>query len=179
MKETKNIFVINGSASQNSSSHYIIEYLLKLMQDDFNFLKCQDLKKLPHFDPDLSTNNPPVEIIDLRNKIEKGDGILVCTPEYIYSIPSSLKNLIEWCIATTVFTNKPIGIITASTSGEKAHVQLQLMMKTVMANFTDETTLLIQGVKGKINEHGQIIDEITSDNLKKFAFSFVDLVKTY
>ncbi|WP_262886208.1 NADPH-dependent FMN reductase [Sphingobacterium sp. 18053] len=39
----------------------------------------------------------------------------MCLPEYIFSIPSGLKNSIEWCISTTVFSDKPVGIITVVT----------------------------------------------------------------
>jgi len=176
MLATKNIFVLIGSASQHSTNQKLIENLATLMQANFHFILSDDLKTLPHFDPELSSNNPPKQIIELRNKIEKADGILICTPEYIFSIPSGLKNVIEWCIATTVFSNKPTGLITASASGEKAHEELQLIMKTAMAKFTTETTLLIQGVKGKINEQGQIIDKSTLDNLIKFANAFCSLV---
>lgn len=176
MLERKNIFVLNGSASQNSANLIIIENLSKLMPNNFHFIHCEDLKTLPHFDPELSNNNPPKKIIELRNKIEKADGLLICTPEYIFSIPSGLKNVIEWCIATTVFTNKPTGLITASASGEKAHDELQLIMKTTLAEFTKETTLLIQGVKGKINDEGKIINENTLNNLTKFAKAFSSLI---
>jgi len=176
MLPTKNIFVLIGSASQNSANQKLIDILAKLMHDKFHFIVYPDLKTLPHFDPELSSNNPPKQIIELRNKIEKADGILICTPEYIFSIPSGLKNVIEWCIATTVFSNKPTGLITASASGEKAHEELQLIMKTAMAKFSKETTLLIQGVKGKINMHGEIIDKSTLDKVTKFANSFSTLV---
>jgi chromate reductase len=176
MAENKTIFVIIGSASQNSANQKIIDNLTKLTQDNFHFTVCTDLKTLPHFDPELSSNNPPEQIIELRNKIEKADGIIICTPEYIFSIPSGLKNVIEWCIATTVFSNKPTGLITASASGKKAHEELQLIMKTAMAKFSIQTTLLIQGVKGKINEQGQIIDKNTLENLTKFANAFCTLV---
>ena len=69
---------------------------------------------------------------------------MICTPEYIFSLPSGLKNAIEWCVATTVFSEKPIGVITASADGQKGHEELQMIIKTVMARFTTETTLLIQ-----------------------------------
>lgn len=177
MTETKTIFVLIGSASQNSANQKLIDNLTKLMQDSFHFILYPDLKTLPHFNPELSSNNPPEQIIELRSNIEKADGVLICTPEYIFSIPSGLKNVIEWCIATTVLSNKPTGLITASASGEKAHEELQLIMKTAMAKFSIETTLLIQGVKGKINEHGQIIDKSTLDNLIKFANALGTLVK--
>ena len=176
MVETKNIFVLIGSASLHSANQKLVDYLAKLMQDKFHFIVYPDLKTLPHFDPELSANNPPDQIIGLRSKIEKADGILICTPEYIFSIPSGLKNVMEWCIATTVFSNKPTGLITASASGEKAHEELQLIMKTAMAKFSMETTLLIQGVKSKIDEHGQIIDKSTSDRLTNFANDFGALV---
>ena len=71
-----------------------------------------------------------------------------------------------------------MGLITASASGQKGHEELQLIIKTVMAKFTDETTLLIQGIKGKINKQGEIINEKTQDDLKNFAQTFKTLVKT-
>jgi hypothetical protein len=71
-----------------------------------------------------------------------------------------------------VFSDKPVGLITASAHGAKGHEELQLIMRTVMPKFTDETTLLIQGIKGKINERGEIVDRITkatSDYLYKIV----------
>jgi chromate reductase len=177
MIEKKNIFVIIGSASQISANQKLVDNFAKLTHNDFNLTLFDQLKTLPHFDPESSTNNPPKEIIELRNQIENADGILICTPEYIFSIPSGLKNAIEWCVSTTVFSNKPTGLITASASGEKGHEELQLIMETLMSQFTSETSLLIQGIKGKINEEGQIIDPKTTAALTRFANAFKTLVK--
>lgn len=177
MTVKKNLFVIIGSASQNSANQKLVDKFANLTKDDFNLTIFNDLKLLPHFDPELSIDNPPQQIIKLRYEIEKADGILICTPEYVFSIPSGLKNAIEWCVSTTVFSNKPIGLITASANGEKGHDELQLIMKTVMTKYTDDTVLLIQGIKGKINEQGQIQDKKTIDDLVRFANAFKALVK--
>lgn len=177
MTEKKKILAIIGSASQNSANQKLVDNLIFLTKDELIFTIYDELKTLPHFDPELSVDNPPQPIIELRDKIDKADGILICTPEYVFSIPSGLKNAIEWCISTTVFSDKPSGLITASANGLKGHEELQLIMKTVVAQFTDETTLLIQGVKGKIDKQGQIIDSKTTDDLKKFANAFIALVK--
>ncbi|WP_205943297.1 hypothetical protein [Pedobacter frigoris] len=59
---------------------------------------------------------------------------------------------------------------------EKGHEELQLIMKTVMAKFTDETTLLIQGVKGKFDEQGSITDIETHKRLDYFINAFTNLV---
>ena len=136
MVETKNIFVLIGSASLHSANQILVDCIAKLMQDKFHFIVYPDLKTLPHFDPEL-------------------------------------------CISTTIFSDKATGLITASASGEKAHEELQLIMKTAMAKFSMETTLLIQGVKGKINEHGQLIDKSTLGRLTNFANDFSALVHKY
>src|SRR6185503_10926151 len=141
------IFVIIGSASNNSSNEKLIDNFASLTQEDFNLEIFKQLKDLPHFDPELSINAPPGQIAEFRQNVEKADGVLICTPEYVFSIPSGLKNVIEWCVSTTVFSDKPVGLITASADGQKGHQELQLIMKTIMSNVTDETSLLIQGIK--------------------------------
>jgi len=176
MIEKKNIFVIIGSASKNSSNEKLVDIIAEQCKSFFNLTIFADLPSLPHFDADITTDNPPKDIIDFRTKIKNADGLIICTPEYIFSIPSGLKNAIEWCVATTVFSDKPIGLITASAQGQKGHEELQLIMKTVMTKFTDKTTLLIQGIRGKINEQGQLTDKQTQDELTTFVDQFKNLV---
>ena len=176
MTVKKNIFAIIGSASKNSANEKLIDHLENLAKDYFKFTVFKDLKTLSHFDPELSTDNPPKEINEFRNYVENSDGIIICTPEYVFSIPAGLKNAIEWCVSTVVFSDKPTGLITASASGLKGQEELQLIMKTIMAKFTTETTLLIQGVKGKVNGEGEITDEKTKIALQEFMEKFRRLV---
>jgi len=176
MKDKKNILAIIGSASSSSANSKLVEKIADLTSKEFNLTIYNDLKTLPHFDPELATDNPPKKIAEFRQSIENADGIIICTPEYVFSIPSGLKNAIEWCIATTVFSDKPTGLITASASGQKGHEQLQLIMKTAMAAFTDETCLLIQGIKGKFDEQGNVTDMETQPQLECFIEAFIKLV---
>lgn len=176
MTDKKNILAIIGSASENSSNLKLVEQIAVLTIDNFDLTIYNDLKLLPHFDPKLSVSNPPEQIIELRKSIEVADGIIICTPEYVFSIPSGLKNAIEWCISTTIFSDKPIGLITASANGQKGHEELQLIMKTAMAKFTDETSLLIQGTKGKFDKQGNLIDSETKIQLDKFISALMKLI---
>lgn len=176
MTEKKNIFVIVGSASSNSANLKLVEKIASMTENEFKLTIFNDLKSLPHFDPELSADNPPKQIVEFRNAIEKSDGLIICTPEYVFSVPSGLKNAIEWCISTTIFSDKPTGLITASASGQKGHEELQLIMKTTMTKFTNETTLLIQGVKGKFDEQGNLTDIETRKRLDNFINDFINLV---
>lgn len=172
----KTILAIIGSASENSSNERLVRVLANSTGDTFRWTIFNSLKSLPHFDPELSVNNTPPEIVAFRELIEQADGVIICTPEYVFSIPSGLKNAIEWCVSTTVFSGKPCGLITASAQGEKGHEELQLLMKTLMATFTTETTLLISGIKGKINELGEISHPDTKSQLEKFLQAFCVLL---
>jgi chromate reductase len=172
----KSILAIIGSASENSSNQKLIEYLADFTKSDLEWNIFTDLKSLPHFDPGLSIQNTPQEIINFRKQIEQADGIIICTPEYVFSIPSGLKNAIEWCVSTTVFSDKSTGLITASAQGEKGHEELQLIMKTLTSKFTNKTTLLISGIKSKISESGQVTDSKTQFELEQFIKSFQTLL---
>jgi chromate reductase, NAD(P)H dehydrogenase (quinone) len=172
----KNIVAIIGSASSNSANLKLVEHLASLVPNDFSLTVYSDLKLLPHFDPELSADNPPQQIVELRNMIALADGIIICTPEYVFSIPSGLKNALEWCVATTVFSDKPCGLITASASGVKGHEELQLIMNTVMANYTESTSLLIQGVKGKFNKDGVLHDPEVRVLLSTFMVALIALI---
>ena len=95
----------------------------------------------------------------------------------MFSIPGSLKNAIEWTVSTVVFSEKPLALITASTSGEKAHEELYLIMKTLSMKVNDDTRVLIQGPKKKIDRSGKIIDEKTLDDVKKMMNVFIETMK--
>jgi chromate reductase len=177
MAKKKNIFAINGSASSESLNLALLKMIAELTTDKFDVRVFNDLTALPHFRTEQTDSNTPDKILEFRESVLNADGVLFCTPEYIFSIPSGLKNAIEWCVAATVFSNKPIGIITASASGLKGHEELKLIMKTIEAHYADETTLLIQGVKGKINKQGNITCEKTKANLLQFIEAFARLLE--
>ncbi|MCM0666113.1 NADPH-dependent FMN reductase [Flavobacterium tyrosinilyticum] len=163
------ILAISGSTRSNSSNFKILKYISNYLKSNFEIEIFEDLESLPHFNPDLDTDNPPQAITSFRNKIRDADGVIICTPEYVFSLPGSLKNALEWCVSTTIFSNKNIGLITASASGEMGHQQLLLVMKTLEAKFDDATQLLIQGVRGKVSAEGEITSEQTAEALQNFA----------
>ncbi|MFT4154084.1 NADPH-dependent FMN reductase [Parafilimonas sp.] len=176
MQSKKNIFAIIGSAGKNSSNVKLVQKIAALTSDVFTINIFEGLSTLPHFDPALSIENTPQIIVDLRNAIQQADGVIICTPEYVFSIPAGLKNAIEWCVSTTVFSKKPVGLITASASGLKGHEELKLIMQTIETIFTGETTLLVHGIKGKVDAHGNITDKATNDAIQNFATAFAKLV---
>ncbi|WP_199140799.1 NADPH-dependent FMN reductase [Pedobacter sp. ASV12] len=172
MDKRKNVLAIIGSTRANSSNLNLVKTFARQSEHEFDVHIFESIGNLPHFNPDLDTESPPQEVVAFRKLIEQADALLICTPEYVFSLPGSLKNAIEWCVSTTLLSQKPTGLITASASGLKAHEELQLVMSTVEARFTEATTLLIPGIKGKFDANGNLIDEPTIKQLKAFELAF-------
>ncbi|MGN6164693.1 MAG: NADPH-dependent FMN reductase [Flavisolibacter sp.] len=133
---TMKVFAVCGSTRTHSANLRLLQAIAKLAAAEMETEIYNDLAQLPHFNPDLDKENDeaPAVVQWLRNKIKEADGVLICTPEYVFSLPGSLKNFIEWMVSTTVFSEKPVAFITASASGVKAHADLQLIMKTIYAD---------------------------------------------
>jgi chromate reductase, NAD(P)H dehydrogenase (quinone) len=167
----KKILVLLGSIKADSVNQKIVDYFVEKTKVFFD-VEIYPLSILPFFNPDLETDLLPDSVKDFREKIEQADGILVSTPEYVFSIPGILKNALEWTVSTIVFNEKPTAIITAASSGNAAHESIQLILKTIGAHFTEFTTLLIQSPKSKINKIGEITDintaKLLDDLIKNF-----------
>ena len=170
----KNILAISGSLRAASTNLKIIENVAKLAADRLKISICQNLSKLSAFNPDLDGEgvNPPPEIAHLRRQINEADGVLICTPEYVFAVPGALKNAIDWTVSSGAFMNKPTALITASGLGEKAHESLLLTLRTLEAKIGENSALLISHARTKVNSEGVISDEATIEALKLLIESF-------
>lgn len=127
------------------------------------------LTQLPYFNQDVTDDEVAPSVKHFRQAIEAADVVLICTPEYVFSLPGILKNALEWAVSTTVFSDKPTALVTASSSGEKAHESLVLVMKTLGVKTSDDACLWIPGVKSKLDAEGHVIDEALVTQLKKLV----------
>lgn len=171
------ILAISGSTKPNSTSHHILNHIKSKYKSVLKLELFEGIEKLPHFIPSNNDDETPTEVIDFRNKIAFADGVIFCTPEYVFSIPGSLKNAIEWCVSTTVFSHKPVAIIIAAASGEKAYESLSLIMTTIETILPEESKLLIQGAKGKVSSNGEIADSYTVEQIDKVIQSLIATIK--
>lgn len=116
------------------------------------------LSALPHFDPDAEENSVPAVVAEFRAQVAAAAGVIVCTPECVFSVPAILKNALEWCVASTVFSDKPVAMIVASGGGQKTYESLDLILKTIQCRISEETSLLFSGVRGRMRGEMKISD---------------------
>lgn len=165
----KKILALSGSTKSGSTNHLIIDGIAKRNAETLA-VEFYNIAQLPFFNPDLDNENPPAEVLHFRSLISAADGLIICTPEYVFSLPGVLKNAIEWTISTTLFSEKPVALIVASAHGEAAFESLQLIMKTIYATFNADSTLLIKSAKSTYN-NAETITKI--DNLVASFFNTI------
>lgn len=99
----KSILAISGSIRNNSTNGNIIREIGNLVNKDFEYTIFDGLTELPYFSPDIDDSQISQSVKDFRKLIEESDGVIICTPEYVFSLPGILKNALEWTVSTTFF----------------------------------------------------------------------------
>lgn len=158
------IFAIPGSLRANSSSNLVLNGIASFVPEGVSFEIYDGTGSLPHFN---DAEDVPDSVINFRNKIRECDGVVICTPEYAFGVPGSLKNALDWTVGSGEFVGKPVGVITASSQGEKGHAALLLILSAISAKVVDDGVLLISSVRSKLDVSGNINDPLTLVNLQK------------
>ena len=90
----------------------IVEIVSEVLTDhNFEVEIYAGIAALPYFNPDLDDEELPPCVENFPPRIEEAAGALICTPEYVFSLPGTLKNALDRTVSTTVFSDKPVAII--------------------------------------------------------------------
>ncbi len=155
------LLAICGSLKVGSSNFMLLQAIAALASDRFSVSLLQGLDKIPAFNPDLDTSRPPIEVAEMRARMNLADAILISTPEYAMGVPGVLKNALDWTVSSMEFSKKPVALITGSVSGLESHQSLLKTLLVLEAKLTHETELVIRGLKSKLTPEGLISDSET------------------
>ncbi|MGN6179579.1 MAG: NADPH-dependent FMN reductase [Mucilaginibacter sp.] len=168
----KTIFAIPGSLRAGSSNHNILLYLAGLAPSDISFNIYNELHSIPPFDPGIDNDTPPAAVAGLRSNISQADAVIICSPEYAFGVPGQLKNALDWLVSSGTLVDKPVALITASSSGEYAHPSLLRTLGALSANIVEEACLLVPFIRSKMKD-----GKIVSEELKKDLERALDILR--
>jgi NAD(P)H-dependent FMN reductase len=171
----KTILAISGSLRYGSSNTQILNLLGTWAPVDINYRIYTGMGTLPHFIPLAEGETYPDTVQDLHRQLNTAHAIIICTPEYAFGLPGSLKNLLDWTVATGNFVDKPVAVITASSQGSYAHPSLLATLGAINANIIEGATLLVPFIRAKMDTGGHITDAATE---KELRLVFDHLLKT-
>jgi len=173
------IAVIVGSNRRESINRKLAQALAKLGAGKFDakFVRIDDL---PMYNQDNEGNLAP-EVVRFKDELAAADGVLIVTAEHNRSIPTVLKNAIDWGTrpwGKNNWAGKPAWI-TGTSPGAIGSALAQQHLRVVM---TSLGAILLGGeayVTFKpdlIDAQGNIGDETTKKFLQDFVDRFVHLV---
>ncbi|HTV27689.1 MAG TPA: NADPH-dependent FMN reductase [Xanthobacteraceae bacterium] len=173
------VAVIVGSNRKESINRKFAQALIKLGAGKFDATIVR-IDDLPLYNQDHEGNLAP-EVARYKDEIKKSDGVLIVTPEHNRSIPTVLKNAIDWGarpFGTSVWPGKP-GFVTGTSPGAIGTALVQANLRTVMLGLG--MTLLggesyVQFKPNLFDDAGNIGDETTQKFLQGFVDRFATLV---
>lgn len=159
------IFSISGSLRKNSSNHSLLQLMKSFAPPGNEFIIYEGLGDLPHFNPDIDTEEKlPAAVKELRGILKRSDAVIISTPEYAHGVPGSLKNALDWLVSTTLLENKPTGILLGSASeAQYARDALVEVLTTMNAKVIPELVQTVSGIRTKVD------DPKTWQELKNFV----------
>jgi len=157
------IVMISGSLRAASSNTALVRALIATAPAGMDAVLYDGLASLPHFSPELEASLPDT-VQHLRIVLASADGVLICTPEYAFGIPGSLKNALDWLVSSGELWQKPVAVLSASPSalgGEKAHAALSLTLSALEVEVVEAASLQIPFVSTKLNAAKEVSDPAT------------------
>ena len=170
---TVHILAISGSLRARSSSTSLLRLAASIATDDTRVELYDGLAALPHFNPDDDLDVPPPLVLELRRRVGLADGLLFCSPEYAHGVPGSLKNALDWLVASVELPGKPVASLNASPMATHAQASLLETLTVMSTRIVREAWLTIPVGRGDVDADGVItnhtIARATRDALDAFA----------
>ena len=162
---TLDIVGICGSLRQASINHAALRLAGQLMPTGMA-LDIVDWREVPVFDGDVLAQGLPPAVAALRERVRRADAVLIATPEYNFSIPGGLKNLLDWLSRgdDQPFALKPLAVLSASPGplgGARVQYDLRKVMLFLNAAVLVKPEVFIGGAGAKFDAQGTCTDDTT------------------
>jgi chromate reductase len=142
-------------------------------------VEIASIREIPLYDGDVEAQGLPAAVVALKEKIAAADGLLLATPEYNYSVPGVLKNVIDWLSRPPkdiplVFGGRAVGVIGAGGGGGTRLAQaawLLVFRGLQLVPYFGKQVFVVSASKA-FDADGNLIDEKARGALEEFMKGF-------
>lgn len=158
---------IAGSLRSGSYNKMLLRAARELAPAGMEIRPFERLGEIPLYDGDLDARGAPEPVRALKGAVREAGAVLVCTPEYNWSVPGVLKNAIDWAsrpAAETPFAGKLVAILGASPGAvgtARAQQHLRLVLASNGARVLPGPEVLVARCQEKFDASGKLADEPT------------------
>lgn len=178
MDKTIRILGIAGSLREGSYNRNALRAAATVLPDGAE-LEILDISGIPMFNQD-DVDELPKSVVELKRKVAEADALLFSTPEYNYSVPGVLKNVIDWGsrpYGDNTWDGKPAAIMGASTGilgTARAQYHLRQVFVALNILVINRPEVMITHAADKFDENGNLTDEQTLKFVRSLVAKLVD-----
>jgi chromate reductase len=176
------IVALVGSMRRQSFNRGLLRTAMLLQPEDAR-LKEIPINTLPFFNPDHANADDIPLVQDYLQALRRADAVLICTPEYGYSVPGVLKNALDWAAVPTgrsALRGKPIALAGAS-RGRSGTVRAQMHLRQILSSMgavvIPEPEVLVTFAEDKFNQLGELTDQTARDLMGHLVTNLTDWAK--
>ena len=180
----KKLIGIVGTNSDFSTNRNLLLFMKKHFKEQAE-IEVVEIKEIPLFNKPESKELPS-SVLEIAEKINAADGVIISTPEYDHAVPASLMNTLNWLSYHIYpFLDKPVMITGASygtlgSSRAQQHLRQMLDSPELKARIMPSSEFLLSHSLQAFNEGGSLKDEEQIEKLEglfKDFMIFVDVMK--
>lgn len=173
------LVAIVGSLRAESFNRFVFNAAKELMPANAELTEAL-VKDVPLYNGDVESTGDPAAIVQLKQKVDAADGLVVFTPEYNRSVPAVTKNAIDWLSRVpgdSVLSRTTVGIVAATPGRHDASGVRTHLSSAVSANTQHlyGETLGISSIGSKLTD-GQLTDEETRQQLAEWLGRFMSYI---
>jgi len=170
MTDKLKILGFSGSLRAASYNTAALRAAQEVAPDDVE-IEIYDISAFPAFNQDKDAAPPPM-VTELKAAIRAADAVIFSSPEYNYSVPGHLKNVIDWAsrpYGDSAWDGKPALIMGAS-MGPIATARMQYHLRQIMVFLNmhplNKPEVMIGNAQDKVDADGNITDGPTREHIK-------------
>jgi chromate reductase len=168
---------LSGSLRAGSLNRMALELAGETMPSGMT-LEILPWQHVPPFNADVLAQGMPEPVAALRSRLRAADGLVIATPEYNFSIPGMLKNLLDWLSRgeDQPLAGKPVALLSAATGplgGARVQYDLRRVLLFVNAMVLTKPEVFIGQAQQKFSAEGRCTDaptrEFASTQMRVFS----------
>jgi chromate reductase, NAD(P)H dehydrogenase (quinone) len=183
MADPVKVVCICGSLRRKSFNAALARQAPALAPPGMSIVAAPPLDAFPLYNHDLQESGGfPGPVNDLAAAIRAADGVLICSPEYNWSIPGVLKNAIDWVsrMKDQPFAGKPVAIQSAATGllgGSRMQYHLRQSLTSIDVVLFGRPEVIVTFAGQKFDDNLALKDQATIDLIKQQLAGFEKLIR--
>src|SRR4051794_16151973 len=172
------VLAISGSLREKSYNTALLREAVRLAPAGMT-IEIASIRDIPLYDGDVEARGMPPAVTALSAKVKDADALLIATPEYNFSFPGVLKNVIDWLSRPpldAVLVRKPVAIMGAGgrLGSARAQYHLRQVCSCLSMMSVPRPEVFVLAAWEKFGADGQLNNEADQKQVRDLLTALAD-----